>query len=315
MDRDRRRPGRRRRRPAPARVVSRDGRGGGGRAGPRRSARPWAARPGSAALWLAIWLAPLGLLALALGAAHVFVQEGVFFSKTAAVTFGGAYAVLAYVAQQAVDRFGWLQPGEMLDGLGMAETTPGPLIQVVQFVGFMAAYRFPGGLDPMLAGVIGSVVVTWATFAPCFLWIFLGAPYIEWLRGQPRPCPARCPRSRPPSSGVILNLALWFSLHTLFGEVTEKHAAGMPPARPRTAHDRPGGGRDRRGRVRRALPLPHRHADHDGRRRGGRRRLVPARPLSAAGRGAAGASLWMLLLWTGLRTGPAGAEQGTEEST
>ena len=179
-----------------------------------------------AALWLLIWLAPIGLLALVVGAASVFVQESVFFSKTAVVTFGGAYAVLAYVAQQAVDRFGWLQPGEMLDGLGMAETTPGPLIQVVQFVGFMAAYRFPGGLDPMVAGVLGSIVVTWATFAPCFLWIFVGAPYIEWLRGN-RALTWALTAITASVVGVILNLAVWFSLHTLFGTVHEHETLGM----------------------------------------------------------------------------------------
>ena len=179
-----------------------------------------------AALWLTIWLAPLAVLGLVLGGSHVFVQEGVFFGQAAVVTFGGAYAVLAYVAQKAVETFGWLQPGEMLDGLGMAETTPGPLIQVVQFVGFMAAYRNPGALDPMLAGVIGSVVVTWVTFVPCFLWIFLGAPYIEYLRGHKG---LSCALSAITAAvvGVILNLAVWFSLHTLFAEVNEQHFAGL----------------------------------------------------------------------------------------
>ena len=179
-----------------------------------------------ATLWLAIWLLPLAALALALGPAHILVQTGTFFSKTSVVTFGGAYAVLAYVAQRAVETYGWLRPGEMLDGLGMAETTPGPLIQVVQFVGFMAAYRNPGTLDPMLAGVLGSVVVTWVTFAPCFLWIFLGAPYIEYLRGNKS---LTCALSAITAAvvGVILNLAIWFSLHTLFGEVTEQHRFGV----------------------------------------------------------------------------------------
>jgi len=106
----------------------------------------------------------------------------VFFSKMAVVTFGGAYAVLAYVAQQAVENYGWLKPGEMLDGLGMAETTPGPLIMVLQFVGFMTAYRDPGTLSPMLAGTLGGLLATWVTFTPCFLWIFLGAPFVETLR-------------------------------------------------------------------------------------------------------------------------------------
>ena len=119
-----------------------------------------------------------------LGSDNVFSQIAVFFSKMAMVTFGGAYAVLAYVAQQAVENYGWLKPGEMLDGLGMAETTPGPLIMVLQFVGFMAAYRDPGSLSPMLAGTLGGLLATWVTFTPCFLWIFLGAPFVEVLRGN-----------------------------------------------------------------------------------------------------------------------------------
>lgn len=169
---------------------------------------------------LAVWFAPLGVLALAYGPDHALVQEGVFFSKTAVVTFGGAYAVLAYIAQEAVQTFGWLNPGEMLDGLGMAETTPGPLIQVVQFVGFMGAYRNPGTLDPLLAGVLGSIVTTWVTFVPCFLWIFLGAPYIELLRGN-RALSAALSAITATVVGVILNLAVWFSLHAIFGEVNE----------------------------------------------------------------------------------------------
>jgi len=173
-----------------------------------------------AVLWLLIWLVPLAALASALGPSHVLVEAGTFFSKAAVVTFGGAYAVLAYVAQQAVENYGWLRPGEMLDGLGMAETTPGPLIQVVQFVGFMAAYRDPGSLAPLLAGVVGSCVVTWVTFAPCFLWIFLGAPYIESLRGN-KALTSALSAITAAVVGVILNLATWFSLHTLFGAVTE----------------------------------------------------------------------------------------------
>jgi len=166
-------------------------------------------------LWLAIWWVPV--LALALVAeGSVFVAEAVFFSKTAVVTFGGAYAVLAYIAQVAVEDFGWLAPGEMLDGLGMAETTPGPLIQVVQFVGFMGAYRNPGGLDPLLAGVAGSVVTTWVTFAPCFLWIFAGAPYVELLRGR-RALNSALAAVTAAVVGVILNLAVWFAVQTLFG--------------------------------------------------------------------------------------------------
>lgn len=175
----------------------------------------------TAAIWLAVWLAPLALLRLLLGPDDVFVREGLFFSKVAVVTFGGAYAVLAYVAQQAVDVYGWLAPGEMLDGLGMAETTPGPLIQVVQFVGFMGAHRHAEGLDPMVAGVLGSLVVAWATFAPCFLWIFAGAPWVETLRGK-RSLATALAAITAAVVGVILNLAVWFALNALFGEVGQE---------------------------------------------------------------------------------------------
>jgi chromate transporter len=172
------------------------------------------------ALWLGIWWLPLLALATLLGTGSTLVTEGLFFSKVAVVTFGGAYAVLAYIAQQAVEVFGWLAPGEMLDGLGMAETTPGPLIQVVQFVGFMGAYRSPGPFEPLVAGLLGSVVTSWVTFAPCFLWIFAGAPYIEWLRGK-RALTAALSGITAAVVGVILNLALWFSVHTLFRETVE----------------------------------------------------------------------------------------------
>ena len=137
---------------------------------------------GVAAVWLSLWLVPVAVLLLTLGTQNVFSQIAVFFSKMAMVTFGGAYAVLAYVAQQAVQHYGWLKPGEMLDGLGMAETTPGPLIMVLQFVGFMAAFRHPGAFSPLLAGMLGGLLATWVTFTPCFLWIFLGAPFAEKLR-------------------------------------------------------------------------------------------------------------------------------------
>jgi chromate transporter len=173
-----------------------------------------------AGLWLTIWLLPLAAMLMLLGREHVFVQAGTFFSVLAVVTFGGAYAVLAYVAQAAVENFGWLAPGEMLDGLGMAETTPGPLIMVVQFVGFLAAYRNPGALDPLVAGLLGSLVVTWVTFAPCFLWIFLGAPYIERLRGA-KTLSAALSAITAAVVGVILNLALWFALHVLFARVEQ----------------------------------------------------------------------------------------------
>ncbi len=168
----------------------------------------------------AAWALPLACLRLALGPASVYVREGVFFSQAAVLTFGGAYAVLAYVAQAAVDEFHWLAPGEMLDGLGLAETTPGPLILVLQFVGFLGAYRDPGTLPPLLAGFFGSFVTLWATFAPCFLMIFIGAPYIELLRGH-RSINAALASITAAVVGVILNLGVWFGLHVLFRSVTE----------------------------------------------------------------------------------------------
>jgi chromate transporter len=171
-----------------------------------------------AAAWLALWLLPVAALLLLLGGGNVFSQIAIFFSKMAMVTFGGAYAVLAYVAQQAVETYGWLQPGEMLDGLGMAETTPGPLIMVLQFVGFMAAFRDAGALHPLLAGTLGGLLATWVTFAPCFLWIFLGAPYIELLRGN-RSLSGALTAITAAVVGVILNLAIWFGIHTIFRDV------------------------------------------------------------------------------------------------
>ena len=148
----------------------------------------------------------------------MFVDQGVFFSGTAVVTFGGAYAVLAYVAQRAVYTYGWLAPGEMVRGLAMAETTPGPLIMVVQFVAFMGGYRAPGSLDPWVAAVLSACLVTWVTFVPCFLWIFLGAPYIEALRGNAR-LSAALTAITAAVVGVIANLALFFAVHTVFGTV------------------------------------------------------------------------------------------------
>lgn len=165
-----------------------------------------------------LWVTPVAALALVFGAQSVFVQEATFFSQAAVVTFGGAYAVLAYIGQRAVESFGWLAPGEMLDGLGLAETTPGPLIMVVQFVGFLGAYRHPGALSPMLAGVLGSLVTVWVTFVPCFLWIFLGAPYIEALRGN-RSLAAALSSITAAVVGVIANLTVWFALHVLFTKV------------------------------------------------------------------------------------------------
>jgi chromate transporter len=187
---------------------------------------PFARTARVAATWLLIWLVPLALLLGARGRGDIFVEEGLFFSRAAVVTFGGAYAVLAYIAQEAVETYGWLEPGEMLDGLGMAETTPGPLIQVVQFVAFMGAYRHAAGLDPLTAGLLGSMLVTWMTFAPCFLFIFTGAPYIEALRGN-HDLSAALSGITAAVVGVILNLALWFSIHTLFGQVADVHVGPL----------------------------------------------------------------------------------------
>jgi len=167
------------------------------------------------AVWLPLWLAPVVLLVSILGRQNVFSQIAVFFSKMATVTFGGAYAVLAYVAQQAVERFHWLTAREMLDGLGLAETTPGPLIMVLQFVGFLAAFREPGALPPLLAGALGGLTATWVTFAPCFLWIFAGAPFIERLR-ENRALSGALSAITAAVVGVILNLTIWFAIHALF---------------------------------------------------------------------------------------------------
>jgi chromate transporter len=166
-------------------------------------------------IWLALWLIPVAGILLIVGSENVFSQIAVFFSKMAVVTFGGAYAVLAYVAQQAVETYQWLTPAEMLDGLGMAETTPGPLIMVLQFVGFIAAFRSPGDLPPLLAGALGGLLATWVTFTPCFLWIFLGAPYIETIR-QNKALSGALAAITAAVVGVILNLAIWFAIHTVF---------------------------------------------------------------------------------------------------
>lgn len=179
-----------------------------------------------ATFWLALWLVPLIALSLALGEDNVFTQIGLFFSKLAVVTFGGAYSVLAYMAQEAVQNYGWLSAGEMLDGLGMAETTPGPLIQVVQFVAFLGAFRDAGGLDPFTAGLLASVVATWVTFVPCFLWIFVGAPYIEALRDN-KALSAALSAITAAVVGVVLNLAVWFALHVVFAEVNVLHGYGV----------------------------------------------------------------------------------------
>lgn len=189
--------------------------------------------------WLGIWLLPILALALLLGGGHVLVRLGIFFSETAVVTFGGAYAVLAYVAQRAVGDFGWLRPGEMVDGLALAETTPGPLIMVLQFVGYLSASRLMPGTHPIAAGIAGSLVTVWVTFAPCFLFVLVGAPFAEWLRGQ-RALEGALTGITAAVVGVILNLAVWFSLHVLFREVAPvtvgpfrvdlPHPASLDPA-------------------------------------------------------------------------------------
>lgn len=180
----------------------------------------------AASVWLLLWLVPVMALIAALGTDATFSRIALFFSEMAVITFGGAYAVLAYVAQQAVEHYHWLRPGEMLDGLGMAETTPGPLIMVTQFVGFMAAYRDPGALNPMVAGTLGGLLTTWVTFTPCFLWIFLGAPFIERLRGN-KALTGALSAITAAVVGVILNLAVWFALHTWFREGQPVHPLGL----------------------------------------------------------------------------------------
>jgi chromate transporter len=179
-----------------------------------------------AVIGASIWLAPLVTLLATLGPTNVFTAIAAFNSRMAVVTFGGAYAVLAYMAQQAVEYYHWLKPQEMLVGLGFAETTPGPLISVVQFVGFMAAFRQPGSLSPALAGTLGGLMAQWSTFVPSFLWIFMGAPYIESLRNN-KVLSAALAAITAAVVGVIANLAIWFALHTLFGEVQVRHVLGM----------------------------------------------------------------------------------------
>lgn len=185
---------------------------------PPAAPRPWDHTIRAILIGGAVWAAPMIAVFFLLGPDHVLWQIGTFFSKLAVVTFGGAYAVLAYMAQQAVQDFGWLSPGEMADGLGLAETTPGPLIMVTQYVGYIAAFRTPEPFTPLIAGIIGAALTTWVTFAPCFLWIFALAPWIErlehaqWLKGALSAVTAAI-------VGVIASLALWFALHVLFAEL------------------------------------------------------------------------------------------------
>jgi chromate transporter len=186
--------------------------------------RGWALR--ISGVFLALWLAPVALLFAILGPENVFSQIAGFFSVMAVVTFGGAYAVLAYVAQEAVQNYGWLAAGEMLDGLGMAETTPGPLIMVTQFVGFMGAFREASGLSPLMAATLGGLLTTWVTFVPCFLWIFLGAPFIERLRDN-AVLTAALTAITAAVVGVILNLAVWFGMHVVFDDVRAVTSMGL----------------------------------------------------------------------------------------
>ncbi len=186
---------------------------------------PFRQTVGTVALWLAIWIVPLVGLAWIFGGSHVIAKLALFFSKLAVVTFGGAYAVLAYMAQDVVQTYGWLKPGEMLDALGLAETTPGPLILVTEFVGYVAAHRFGGG-SPVAMGILGAVVVLWATFAPCFLWIFAGAPYIERLNAEPRLKSALAAVTAA-VVGVILNLTVWFALNVLFRQLAKVQAGPL----------------------------------------------------------------------------------------
>ena len=180
----------------------------------------------AAIIGLIVWWAPVALAALALGPDHVLVSIGLFFSKLAVVSFGGAYALLAYMAQQAVETHHWMTAPEMVDGLGLAETTPGPLILVTQFVGFLAAFRDAAPFGTITAGILGAAMTTWVTFAPSMLWIFAGAPFVEELRGNRRLSGALAAITAA-VVGVILNLSVWFALHVLFGQVTEMHAGPL----------------------------------------------------------------------------------------
>jgi len=166
-------------------------------------------------IWTTLWFAPTVAVGLWRGWQSTLFQEGLFFSKAAVVTFGGAYAVLPYVAQQALFHFGWLKPGQMMDGIGLAETTPGPLIMVLQFVGFIGAWQHPEGLSPLLAGTLGALITTWVTFTPCFLWILLGGPHIEQLRGNVK-LTAALSAITAAVVGVVMNLAVWFAINALF---------------------------------------------------------------------------------------------------
>jgi chromate transporter len=204
---------------------------------PRPAPVPLAGTLKTVVLWLGIWILPLLAVALAFGRGHVLTELAWFYSKLAIVSFGGAYAALAYMAQAVVETYRWLTPGEMLDALGLAETTPGPLILVTEFVGALAAWRHGGG-PPVLMGILGAIVTLWATFAPCFLWIFAGAPYIERLNAEPR-LKGALTAVTAAVVGVILNLTVWFALHVLFGKVATLDAGLLRPAVPELASIEP----------------------------------------------------------------------------
>ena len=180
----------------------------------------------TAVYWGILWLMPTAALLIVLGSQSIFTNIAIFFSKMAVVTFGGAYAVLAYVAQQAVETHHWLSPAEMLDGLGMAETTPGPLIMVLQFVGFIGAYRGGTDIPPLWSGVLGGLLATWVTFTPCFLWVFTGAPYVEALR-QNKALNGALSSISAAIVGVLCNLGLWMAIHTLFRQTQPARGFGL----------------------------------------------------------------------------------------
>jgi chromate transporter len=183
----------------------------------------------AALILLFLWLAPVLIIYALAGSGSVWSEIATFFSKMAVVTFGGAYAVLAYVAQAGVEHYNWLTPTEMLDGLGLAETTPGPLIMVTQFVGFLAAFRQATGIAPLFAGTLGALLTTWVTFMPCFVWIFAGAPFVEKLR-ENRALASALGAITAAVVGVILNLAIWFALHFLFARNTRIAEVDVPVA-------------------------------------------------------------------------------------
>lgn len=199
--------------------------------GLRQGPRPWRSTIAAVMICGALWVAPMALIAATLGRNHVLWDIGAFFSQLALVTFGGAYAVLAYMAQEAVQGFGWLQPGEMADGLGLAESTPGPLILVTQFVGYLAAFRAPEPFTPLLAGVLGAMLTTWVSFAPCFLWIFALAPWIDRLGGNLR-LKGGLAALTAAVVGVIGNLMVWFALHVMFDDVNARQVGPFRPLMP-----------------------------------------------------------------------------------